>query len=105
MKIAELKVELLLLVLAVLPIVSLVLRYTGGSNAVQVVEAAFVEGYHVDTVLKAEGRSGIVSVWIEQDGVKVCGTIAHLPRGETRKVTVLCPDLTSEPFKVGVLAQ
>lgn len=65
MKIAELKAELLLLLLAVLPIVSFVLRYTAERDVVQVIEAAFVDGYHVDALLKAEGRSGIVSVWIE----------------------------------------
>lgn len=105
MKIAELKAELLLLVLAVLPIVSFVLRYTAERDVVQVIEAAFVDGYRVDALLKAESRSGIVDVWIEQGGVKMCGTVAHLPRGETRKVSVLCPDLTPEPFKVGVRAQ
>ncbi|WP_234186376.1 hypothetical protein [Shinella sp. NM-101] len=105
MKIAELKAELLLLVIAVLPIVSFVLRYTAERDVVQVIEAAFVDGYHVDALLKAEGRSGIVSVWIEQGGVRMCDTVAHLPRGEPRKVTVLCPELTPEPFKVGVRAQ
>jgi len=105
MKLAELKVELLLLVLAALPVVSLVLRSAGESNVVQVVEAAFVDGYHVDAVLKAEGRGGIVSVWIEQGGVRMCGMVAHLPRGETRKVTVLCPDLRPEPFEVGAQAR
>lgn len=105
MKLIELKTELLLLVLAVLPVVTLVLRYVGESDAVQVIEAAAVDGYHVDALLKAEGGNGFVSVWIEQGGVKMCGTVAHLPRGETRKVTMLCPDLTPGPFKVGAQAQ
>lgn len=85
--------------------VTFVLRYMGAPHVVQVIEAAAVDGHHVDALLKTEGGSGMVSVWIEQGGVKMCGTVAHLPRGETRKVTVLCPDLTAEPFKVKAQAQ
>lgn len=102
MKPTDLKIELLLLVFAVLPVLSLVLHYVRerDSGGVQVIESAATGPVFVEALLQNEGGERLVSVWIEQGGVKMCRTMTFLARHELRKVVFACPDLAQAPFKV-----
>ncbi|WLR91814.1 hypothetical protein Q9316_15195 [Shinella zoogloeoides] len=107
MKTAELKMELFILLVAVLPLATLVLHYVYKRNPdrVRIVETATTGPIYVDALLENEGGQGLVSVWLEQGGLTLCRTVTYLDRRESRRVTIACPGLTQDPFKVHAQAQ
>lgn len=107
MKIGEFKNEALFFAFAILPFAALILRYVHEPEPEnpRIVETRLVEHVYVDTLLQNEGEAGLVNVWIEQGGIKMCETVAFLARGELRKITISCPDLAKIPFRVVARAQ
>lgn len=107
MKTAELKLELFLLLLAALPFVSFALHYgyKRDPDRIRIAESVTAGLFYVDTLLENEGRPGLVNVWLEQGGTPLCRTVTYLARRESRRVTIVCPGLTKEPFKVFAQAQ
>jgi len=102
MKIPHLKTELFFVVVGVLSVLSPVLHFMKdhAAQAPRIAGSTVVQQVYVDTLVENDGGEGLVSVWIEQDGVKRCETMTFLTRGETRKVTVVCPGLAPKPFRV-----
>lgn len=101
MKLTELKLELLFLLLAILPMVTFFLRYVyEPAETMHVLSASMPERGRLEATVKNEGGEGMASVWVEQGRRTICSADAFIAGGQTLRVTLPCPGLEALSFRV-----